>query len=122
MSPANGGVAVADNGSLSGSAWGEGLGWIDFSNVSIDATGLFVGTATGDQVGTINFNCANCSVRTDYRAVDFRDIEEEASDESSDNDGDGSSDRERVSSTALGNPIFSDTGTQTNNEVSTGGD
>ena len=68
FSPAKGGVFNDGNGHLSGFAWGEGLGWIDFSGVVISTTtGKFSGTATGDVVGTINFNCPNyCDVRTDW--------------------------------------------------------
>ncbi len=66
--PVNGGVLNDGNGNLSGFAWGEGLGWIDFSNVSIStSTGRFHGTASGDAVGVINFDCPSyCDVRTDW--------------------------------------------------------
>jgi hypothetical protein len=44
--PTNGGVFNDGQGNLSGYAWGEGLGWIDFSNVKIDPnTGEFAGYA-----------------------------------------------------------------------------
>lgn len=68
FNPTNGGVFNDGNGNLSGSAWGEGLGWIDFNHVSIStSTGKFSGTATGDMVGIINFDCPNyCDVRTDW--------------------------------------------------------
>jgi len=39
-------------------------GWINFSGVTIDCSGNFKGTATGDVVGTINFSCTNCNVKT----------------------------------------------------------
>lgn len=66
--PLNGGVSN-NNGDLSGYAWGEQLGWINFNNVSINtATGKFSGTATGDLVGTLTFDCPTyCDVRTDWR-------------------------------------------------------
>ena len=69
-------------GHLSGSAWGQDAGWIDFSGVSINTSGpnagQFTGTATGDIVGTLNFNTTGgsacsptdpteCEVFTDWR-------------------------------------------------------
>jgi len=68
FNPTNGGVSN-NNGDLSGSAWGEGTGWIDFNNVSISTTtGKFSGTATGDIIGTLTFDCPTyCDVRTDWR-------------------------------------------------------
>ncbi len=71
FSPAQGGVLNNGTGNLSGSAWGEQLGWIDFDNVSINSsTGQFSGTATGTLVGTITFDCPNyCDVQTDWRPV-----------------------------------------------------
>ncbi len=64
----NGGVSN-NNGDLSGYAWGEQLGWINFNNVSINvSSGKFSGTATGDIIGTLNFDCPNfCDVRTNWR-------------------------------------------------------
>ena len=68
FNPARGGVLNDGVGNLLGSAWGEQLGWIDFSNVHIDANGKFFGTATGTLVGTITFDCKNyCDVQTDWR-------------------------------------------------------
>jgi len=46
-------------GDLSGDAWGEGVGYIDFSGVTIDAQGYFHGYATGSTTGRISFNCEN---------------------------------------------------------------
>ncbi|MCX6721375.1 MAG: hypothetical protein NT026_02110 [Candidatus Staskawiczbacteria bacterium] len=56
---------------LSGSAWGENTGWIDFSGVTINSSGQFTGTAEGDIVGTVNFDCTStgCPVTTDWRQV-----------------------------------------------------
>ena len=73
FNPTNGGVLNDGNGNLSGFAWGEGLGWIDFNNVSIStSTGKFSGVATGDIVGTINFDCPNyCDVRTDWSVSSY---------------------------------------------------
>lgn len=68
FNPAQGGVLNDGTGNLSGSAWGEQLGWIDFNNVSIDGSGTFSGTATGTLVGAITFDCPNyCDVQTDWR-------------------------------------------------------
>src|SRR3989338_7441157 len=41
FSPTQGGVANDGNGNLSGSAWGEHLGWIDFDGVAIGTEGVF---------------------------------------------------------------------------------
>jgi hypothetical protein len=70
FAPVQAGVLNDGTGNLSGEAWGEGLGYIDFSNVSINgATGKFSGTATGTLVGTITFDCPNfCDVVTDWRS------------------------------------------------------
>ena len=63
FNPALGGVSNDGAGNLSGSAWGEQLGWIDFDNVSIDGTtGKFSGTATGTLIGTLTFDCGFCDV------------------------------------------------------------
>lgn len=69
FNPTNGGVLNDGGGNLSGYAWGEQLGWINFDNVSIDtSTGRFSGTATGDLIGTLTFDCpTHCDVRTDWR-------------------------------------------------------
>lgn len=68
FNPARGGVHNDGKGNLSGSAWGEQLGWIDFSGVAIDTFGQWSGTATGDLVGTITFDCPQyCDVNTDWR-------------------------------------------------------
>jgi len=66
MNPSNGGVINDGQGNLSGYAWGEGFGWMNFSGVSI-TSGVFSGTATGDNIGTLTFDCANCDVQTDWR-------------------------------------------------------
>lgn len=69
FSPSMGGVSNDGLGNLSGSAWGENLGWINFDNVSISSdTGRFSGTASGDLIGILTFDCPNyCDVRTDWR-------------------------------------------------------
>lgn len=67
FNPALGGVTNDGRGNLTGSAWGEQLGWIDFGHVQIDNNGQFSGTATGDLIGTLTFNCPNyCDVATDW--------------------------------------------------------
>lgn len=68
FNPTRAGVFNNGNGTLSGSAWGEDLGYIDFSHVSIDANGRFAGTATGTDIGTLTFDCPTyCDVETDWR-------------------------------------------------------
>jgi hypothetical protein len=68
FNPSQGGVENDGTGNLSGSAWGEQLGWIDFSDVNIDDNGVFFGTATGAIVGNITFDCPiYCDVETDWR-------------------------------------------------------
>lgn len=67
LNPTNSGVKNNNEGILSGSAWGENIGWIDFSGVTIGANGLFAGTATGDNTGIVNFSCLHCAVSTDWR-------------------------------------------------------
>lgn len=74
MAPSNGGITIAANGALSGYAWGSSLGWINFSGVSINATGKFTGQASGTLIGTLTFDCTNCSVVTDYRPANFRTV------------------------------------------------
>ncbi|PIY93746.1 MAG: hypothetical protein COY69_00010 [Candidatus Magasanikbacteria bacterium CG_4_10_14_0_8_um_filter_32_14] len=69
MNPSNGGVANDGQGNLSGFAWGESLGWINFSGVNINSSGIFTGTASGDLIGTLTFDCTNCDVETDWRAT-----------------------------------------------------
>lgn len=72
MAPTNGGVTIVASGALSGYAWGASLGWINFSGVSINSSGKFVGQATGPIIGTLTFDCTNCNVTTDYRPSSFR--------------------------------------------------
>ena len=69
LAPASqGGVINNGSGKLSGSAWGEQLGWIDFSHVTISAQGKFSGTATGPIIGTLTFDCPTfCNVVTNWR-------------------------------------------------------
>ncbi len=74
LAPSNGGITVAADGTLSGYAWGSSLGWINFSGVSINSSGKFVGQATGTLVGTLTFDCDNCSVVTDYLPQNFRTV------------------------------------------------
>ncbi|MFA5061905.1 MAG: carboxypeptidase-like regulatory domain-containing protein [Patescibacteria group bacterium] len=67
LSPTMSGVKNTSEGVLSGYAWGENIGWINFAGITINSTGVFQGQAIGgDNSGTINFSCANCSVETDW--------------------------------------------------------
>lgn len=72
VAPTNGGVANDGEGHLSGYAWSAGAGWVNFSGVTINSAGQFHGSATGATMGTINFDCANCLVTTDWRPVSAR--------------------------------------------------
>jgi hypothetical protein len=71
LNPTNGGVQNDGVGNLSGYAWGQNAGWIDFGGVTINSSGQFAGTATGDIIGTVNFSCTvtGCPVTTDWRPV-----------------------------------------------------
>ena len=70
FNPTKGGVLNDGTGNLSGYAWGEQLGWINFGNVNIDDNGKFSGTAEGNLVGIITFDCPNyCDVETDWRPI-----------------------------------------------------
>ncbi len=72
LNPTNSGVTNNAEGDLSGSAWGENIGWIDFDGVTIGSTGIFSGTATGDNTGVVNFSCSTCLVQTDWRPASTR--------------------------------------------------
>jgi hypothetical protein len=67
LNPTASGVKNDGTGVLSGYAWGENTGYIDFSGVRINAQGIFTGTATGDIVGSLTFDCTNCKVTTTWR-------------------------------------------------------
>ena len=66
---------IKNNGSgvLSGYAWGDNVGWINFVGVSINSNGYFSGAASGDVSGQIRFSCLdgngndNCQVLTTWR-------------------------------------------------------
>ena len=76
LSPSAAGVTNNAEGNLSGSAWGEGTGYIDFNNVSIDSNGVFRGTATGAITGTINFDpSGSIKVVTDWRPRSVREAD-----------------------------------------------
>ncbi len=69
LNPVNSGVVNDGSGVLSGNAWGEKLGWINFSGTTIVSSGsseYYRNTATGNIVGTINFSCTNCNVNTTW--------------------------------------------------------
>jgi hypothetical protein len=63
-------------GTLGGYAWDEGAGWVSFTGVTIDSSGQFNGMATGGTVRgasyAINFDCATCTVTTDWRPASSR--------------------------------------------------
>ncbi len=69
LSPTNSGVTNTSGGVLGGRAWSSGLGWVPFTGVTINTSGKFTGMAgtAGSTAGRINFDCANCSVVTDWR-------------------------------------------------------
>ena len=75
LNPTNSGVLNNAEGTLSGYAWAEGTGWINFSGVTINSSGAFAGTATGDNSVTIYFSCSNCNVSTDWRPASSRTAE-----------------------------------------------
>ncbi|MDD5721542.1 MAG: carboxypeptidase-like regulatory domain-containing protein [Candidatus Pacebacteria bacterium] len=81
LSPNNGGVKNNGTGILYGYAWGSNIGWIDFTGVTINSNGEFLGYATiKSDNSRINFNCINansCSsadfkVKTDWRRASVR--------------------------------------------------
>lgn len=73
FAPAGSGVTNAGGlGVLGGHAWGQNTGYISFTGVTINSAGQFTGTATGTIVGTLTFDCTNCSVKTDWRPVGSR--------------------------------------------------
>ncbi len=69
-----------NGGTLSGDAWSETTGYIDFKptggGVTIDSSGNFSGYAWGPKIGWISFNCSNaksCQSGTDYKvSTDWR--------------------------------------------------
>jgi hypothetical protein len=68
LAPAHAGVANTCSGVLSGYGWGENVGYVNFGGVSISASGKFTGTAVAPGgLGSITFDCKNCSVTTDWR-------------------------------------------------------
>lgn len=71
-------VTNNDEGTLGGYAWDEGAGWVSFTGVTIDSNGQFNGMATGGTVRgasyAINFDCATCTVTTDWRPVSARPV------------------------------------------------
>ena len=72
LSPTGSGVTNNGNGNLSGFAWSAGAGFIDFTGVTINSSGVFAGTASGVTYGQINFSCTTCSVVTDWRPVSLQ--------------------------------------------------
>ncbi len=72
LNPTRSGVTNNNEGTLSGYAWSEGTGWINFSGVTINSSGRFLGTATGDNSVSVNFSCDQCKVQTDWRPLSSR--------------------------------------------------
>ena len=76
FSPTNSGQGVVNtsSGALSGRAWSSALGWINFAGVSINTSGVFTGVAgtEGSDAGRISFDCAHCTVATDWRPASAR--------------------------------------------------
>ena len=64
---------VAADGVLSGYAWGENVGWIDFAptggGVSANSSGDLYGYAWGENIGWLSFNCTDASscASVDYK-------------------------------------------------------
>ena len=60
------------NGNLSGYAWGENVGWINFkpagARVTVDTKGKFLGYAWGENIGWINFAPVGGGVTTSWQA------------------------------------------------------
>lgn len=72
LNPSNAGVSNNSEGQLSGYAWGESTGFIDFSHTIIDENGIFTGYASSSVLGTINFDGAY-RPQTDWRPYRVRD-------------------------------------------------
>ncbi len=70
------GVTNTPQGVLGGSAWVAGRGWLSMSGVTIDGSGRFRGIAgqAGTAVGRVSFDCASCTVLTDWRPVGSRPV------------------------------------------------
>lgn len=74
LAPLHSGQQVGNDGEghLSGSAWGETIGWFGFSGITIDADGLFHGTSVNSFGQAFTFDCDQCSVKTDWRPASVR--------------------------------------------------
>lgn len=74
FAPTNGGVTNNCSGVLSGYAWSSQFGWLNLSGAGIDNNGRIIGITSTDnsEAGRINFNCSNCSVKTDWRPCAVR--------------------------------------------------
>lgn len=81
LNPSNSGVQNNAEGTFTGYAWSSNLGWINFSGVTINSSGEFLGYATiKSDNSRINFNCVNANscgsadfkVKTDWRPYSVR--------------------------------------------------
>lgn len=67
-------VTNTSAGVLSGYAWGENVGFIDFSKVAIGTDGVFTGGAYGENIGWITFGTGGNKVATDWRPLSVRPV------------------------------------------------
>jgi len=63
-----------NEGILSGYAWGENIGWVDFSKVAIGTDGVFSGSIYGENIGWITFGTGDNKVMTDWRPLSVRPV------------------------------------------------
>ena len=67
-------VTNTSEGVLSGYAWGENVGFVDFSKVTIGTDGVFSGSAYAENIGWITFGTENNKILTDYRPLSARPV------------------------------------------------
>lgn len=65
-------VTNNNEGILGSYAWGENVGFIDFSKVTIGTDGVFAGGAYGENIGWITFGTTDNKVLTDWRPASSR--------------------------------------------------
>lgn len=59
-------------GNLAGYAWGENIGWVDFSGTTIGTDGIWTGGAYSENIGWIVFGATTNKVMTDWRPASTR--------------------------------------------------